>query len=129
MAKENVPNPVNESRPTKTRVPMPAARSPGTRTRPSIGPPSPTASMRRNAPAMGEPKSVLMAAKLPAAAMTVMRGGGSFPPGQAHGDDAQRSPDGDERGLGPEDDTEAQRGQSGHEYAGEVDRAPVSRRP
>ena len=77
MAKENVPNPVKESRPTKTRVPMPAARSPGTRTRPSIGPPSPTASMRRNAPAMGEPKSVLIAAKLPAAAMTVIAVGGA----------------------------------------------------
>ena len=35
-----------------------------------MGPPSPAISMRRNAPTSGEPSSVAMAAKLPAAPMT-----------------------------------------------------------
>ena len=35
-----------------------------------MGPPNPEASMSRNAPVRGEPSSVLMAAKLPAAAST-----------------------------------------------------------
>ncbi len=77
MASEKVPNPLNESSPTKMRVPTPAASNPGTRTRPSIGPPRPVASSRMNAPRMGEPNRVLMAAKLPAAAMTVAAVGGA----------------------------------------------------
>ena len=63
MAREKVPEPVNESRPTKTSVPTPAARRPGTRTSPSIGPPRPAASINRKAPAIGDPNSVLIAAK------------------------------------------------------------------
>ena len=51
---------------------MPAASRPGTSTKPSNGPPSPDASIRRKAPAIGEPRRVLTAAKLPAAATTVI---------------------------------------------------------
>ena len=50
--------------------PMPAASKPGTRTTPMSGPPSPAASMSRKAPTIGDPSSVAMAAKLPAAPMT-----------------------------------------------------------
>ena len=77
MASENVPRPVRLSRPMKIRVPMPAARSPGTSTRPSRGPPRPAASISRKAPTNGEPSRVLIAAKLPAAAMTVAAMGGA----------------------------------------------------
>ena len=77
IASENVPKPVRESRPTKTSIPIPAASSPGTSTSPSIGPPMPDASRSRNAPSNGEPSSELMAAKLPAAAMTVVAVGGA----------------------------------------------------
>ena len=70
MAREKVPSPVQASRPMKTRLPTPAASRPGTRTTPSIGPPRPDASMSRNAPTMGDPSRVLMAAKLPADAST-----------------------------------------------------------
>ncbi len=42
-----------------------------------MGPPSPTASISRKAPTMGEPNSVLMAAKLPAAAITTAAVGGA----------------------------------------------------
>ena len=77
MAREKVPNPVSESRPMKMRVPTPAARRPGTSTSPRIGPPRPAASISRKAPAMGEPNRVLMAAKLPAAAITVAAVGGA----------------------------------------------------
>ena len=36
------------------------------------GPPSPAASINKKAPTMGEPNSVLIAAKLPAAPMTTL---------------------------------------------------------
>ena len=58
-------------------VPMPAASRPGTSTRPSIGPPRPEASSSRNAPISGEPSSELIAAKLPAAAITAAALGGA----------------------------------------------------
>ena len=58
---------------------MPDASRPGNATRLSVMPPIPAASMIRNAPSTGEPSSVLIAAKLPADAMTVMAiGGASF---------------------------------------------------
>ena len=68
-ASENVPNPVSLSKPRKMSDPTPAARRPGTNTTPSIGPAIPETSISRNAPAKGEPKRVLTAAKLPAAAI------------------------------------------------------------
>jgi len=51
--------------------PVPAASRPGSSTSPSIGPPSPGASISRNAPVMGDPSSVAVAAKLPALASTL----------------------------------------------------------
>ena len=78
-ASEKSPRPVKESRPTKISAPMPDASRPGNATRLSVAPPIPAASMIRNAPRMGEPSSVLMAAKLPADAMMVRAiGGASF---------------------------------------------------
>ena len=79
IASENVPSPVRWSRPRKISEPTPAASSPGTSTSSSMAPPSPEASISRNAPSRGEPSSVLTAAKLPAAATTVaVLGGASF---------------------------------------------------
>ena len=66
-----------ESRPRKISVPRPAARSPGTSTSTSIGPPRPEASSSRNAPSSGDPNSELMAAKLPVAAITAAAVGGA----------------------------------------------------
>ena len=77
MASEKVPNPVRLSSPMNISVPIPAASIPGTSTSPSTGPPSPAASINRKAPTNGEPSSVLIAAKLPAAAMTVAAVGGA----------------------------------------------------
>ena len=78
-ARENVPRPVQLSRPMKTRAPIPEARSPGRATRVSVAPAMPAASMMRNAPSRGEPNNVLIAAKLPAEAMIVTAiGGASF---------------------------------------------------
>jgi len=58
---------------------MPAARRPGRRTTPIIGPAIPATSMRRKAPRIGDPSKVLMAAKLPAAPMTTVAcSGASF---------------------------------------------------
>ena len=45
---------------------------------PSIGPPSPDASLSRNAPVMGDPSSVAMAVKLPALASTLTPWAGTF---------------------------------------------------
>ena len=64
------------SSPMKISVPTPAASNPGTSTRPSIGPPSPLASISKKAPSSGDPSSALIAAKLPAAATTVATCGG-----------------------------------------------------
>ncbi len=72
MASERVPRPVRESRPMKMSAPRPAERSPGTSTTPSMGPPRPEASNSRNAPRRGDPSSELMAAKLPAPAITAL---------------------------------------------------------
>ena len=71
-ASENVPKPVHASSPTKMSEPTPAASRPGTSTTPSMGPPSPDTSIIRNAPTIGDPNSVLMAAKLPAAPITML---------------------------------------------------------
>ena len=71
-ASENVPKPVQASSPTKMSEPTPAASRPGTSTTPSKGPPSPDTSIMRNAPTMGDPNSVLIAAKLPAAPITML---------------------------------------------------------
>ena len=73
---ENVPNPVRLLRPTKINEPMPAARRPGTSTISIITPPNPIISMSRKAPTRGEPRSVAIAAKLPAAPMTRAAWGG-----------------------------------------------------
>ena len=72
IASENVPSPVQASRPINISEPTPAASRPGTSTSSSMAPPSPEASIRRKAPSSGDPSSVLMAAKLPAAATTVL---------------------------------------------------------
>ena len=54
----------------KMSDPTPAASRPGTSTSCIVGPPRPEASISRNAPVRGEPSRVLIAAKLPAAAIT-----------------------------------------------------------
>ena len=70
-ASENVPSPVRLSRPMKMSEPIPAASSPGSSTTPSIGPPSPDASISKNAPVRGDPSSVLTAAKAPVTPSTL----------------------------------------------------------
>ena len=75
--KEKVPKPVRLSSPTKIRAPTPAESNPGTSTNSIIGPPRPAISIRRKAPTMGEPKSVAMAAKLPATPITTTAIGGA----------------------------------------------------
>ena len=69
-ASENVPSPVQCPSPVNTSAPTPAASRPGSSTSSSIALLSPAASISRNAPTRGEPSSVLMAAKLPAAPST-----------------------------------------------------------
>ena len=76
-ASEKVPRPVQLSRPTKTRAPIPEARRPGSATRLNVAPLTPATSMIRNPPSNGEPRSVLIAAKLPADAMIVSAIGGA----------------------------------------------------
>ena len=71
-ASEKVPWPVHASNPMKISEPIPAATRPGTSTSPSIGPPSPDASITKKAPVSGEPRRVLTAAKLPEAPTTPM---------------------------------------------------------
>ena len=72
IASEKVPKPVQLSSPMKINEPIPAASSPGASTTPSIAPPIPATSIIRNAAGRGEPRSVLIAAKLPAAPITTL---------------------------------------------------------
>ena len=122
MASERVPKPVRESRPMKTSVPMPADSSPGTSTTPSMGPPRPEASSSRNAPRSGEPSSELMAAKLPAPAITAPRRVRRVPRRQAHGQRAEPASQQDQRSLGPQDHSEAQSRDRGEQHAGKLAR-------
>jgi hypothetical protein len=72
IASENVPRPVQSSRPVNTSAPTPEASRPGSITSSSVAPPMPLASMSRNAPISGLPRRVLIAAKLPAADTTAI---------------------------------------------------------
>ena len=140
-ASENVPRPVQLSRPTKTRAPTPEASSPGRATRLSVAPPMPAASMIRKAPSRGEPSSVLIAAKLPAEAITVTAiGGASFfsrwmvsaarpPPIAIRGASGPRTAPRLERGEGGEGDAR-QLAVRGHAAAGvEPERGGVAAVP
>ena len=60
MDSENVPSPVSVSRPMKMSEPMPAASSPGTSTSSSVAPPSPDASISRNAPSSGDSRMTIV---------------------------------------------------------------------
>ena len=71
MASDTAPCPVHASNPIKVSAPVPAARRPGTKTNPRMGPPRPDASISKKAPLRGEPSTVLSAAKLPAVATTL----------------------------------------------------------
>ena len=77
MVSENDPNPVRLLSPMKINDPTPAASRPGTSTSSNIGPPTPIISISRNAPTNGEPRSVAIAAKLPAAPMTTVAWAGA----------------------------------------------------
>ena len=68
--------PVNEPTPMETRVPIPAASSPGTSTRRILAPPIPLASIRITAAMSGEVKMNDTAAKLPAAVTSIRTCGG-----------------------------------------------------
>ena len=120
MASENVPSPVAESSPMKISEPMPAASSPGTSTSSSVAPPSPDASISRNAPSSGEPSSVLMAAKLPAAATTAFVRSGASRLTSRIAQIAEPAAQRDQRCLRPEHHAQAQRGQCGQHHAGQL---------
>ncbi len=68
---EKSPRPDHSPRPRKISAPMPDASRPGSRISSSVAPPNPTTSIIRKAPVIGEPSSELIAAKLPAAPITV----------------------------------------------------------
>ena len=110
MTNEKVPNPVRWFRPTKMREPTPATRRPGASTISMVCPPNPMISISKKAPTRGEPSSVAMAAKLPAAPMTTAAIGGAVLLDQVDGQDAEPAPDGDQGRLGSEHHTEAERG-------------------
>ena len=116
-ASEKSPRPVKESRPTKTSAPMPDASRPGNATRLSVAPPIPAASMIRNAPRMGEPSSVLMAAKLPADAMMVRAIGGASFFTRCTASAARPPPIAIKGASGPEYRAQAQRAERGEDDA------------
>ena len=99
---------------------MPEASSPGSATRLSVSPPMPAASMIRNAPRMGDPSRVLMAAKLPADAMIVSAMGGASFFSRCTVERAEPAADGDEGRLGTENGAQAERGERGEDDGGQL---------
>ena len=103
--------------------PIPAASRPGSSTTPSIGPPSPAASISRNAPVMGDPSSEATAAKLPAPASTATPWAGTLaPPGGAGGQHGQAAAQGDQWHLGAEHGAEDQGRQRREDDPGKLNR-------
>ena len=122
-ASENVPSPVRLSRPMKMSEPIPAASSPGSSTTPSIGPPSPDASISKNAPVRGDPSSVLTAAKAPGDTQHPGRLVRHIaPPGQPDDQGGQPAAERDQRHLRAEHGAEDQRRQRRQDDAGQLDR-------
>ena len=89
-------------------------------TTPSIGPPRPDASSSRNAPRSGEPSSELMAAKLPAAAITVVAVGGASRAARRTASTPRPLPIRISGASGPRTDAEAQRRQGGEQDPGQL---------
>ena len=89
MASENVPSPVQASRPMKTSEPIPAASRPGTSTSSIMAPPSPEASISRNAPVSGEPSRVADGGEAARRGDHGLGPGRSVPLDQPDGDDAR----------------------------------------
>ena len=102
--------------------PTPAASRPGTSTSPSMAPPIPDASISRKAPSNGEPNSVLIAAKLPAAATTARGLGRSVPLDEPDGADGRPAAERDQRRLGAQHHAEAQGGECRERHPGKLDR-------
>ena len=84
--------------------------------------------MSRKAPVSGDPKSVLIAAKLPAAAITTVAMLRSVPADQMHRQDAHSAADGDERSFGPEHGPAGEGGEGRDDDAGKLDRRDWHRR-
>ena len=108
---------------------MPAASRPGISTSSIMVPPSPVASISRNAPVSGEPSRVAMAAKLPAAATTVWVRAGASRLASRTAKTPEPSAQGDQRGLGAEDHAQAQGREGGEHDAGQLDGAGARRPP
>ena len=106
----------------KISEPTPAASSPGASTTPSIAPPIPATSIIRNAARRGEPRSVLIAAKLPAAPITTLAISGASRLTRWMARTPEAAADRDRRRLRAEDDPEAEGGERGSDDPGELDR-------
>ena len=84
-----------------------------------MAPPRPLASMMRIAATIGDPKITEMAAKLPAAAITMTSCGGR-PSRLLHHERGDAGAIRDERGLGSEDEAESEGGHRREGHAGNV---------
>ena len=120
IASERVPRPVRESRPMKMSVPMPADKSPGTSTTPTMPPPSPEASSSKNAPRSGEPRSELIAAKLPAPAITARAVSGASRAANRMASAPSPLPSRISGASGPMHHSKAQPGQRGEHHSREL---------
>ena len=136
MASENVPSPVQASRPMKISEPTPAASRPGTSTSSSMDPPSPEASISRNAPVSGRAEQGADGGEAAGRGHHRLGSGRSVPLGEPDREDAKAAAEGDQRRLGAEHHAQAQGGEGGEHDAGKLDRGwralarlePVGRR-
>ena len=122
IAKEKLPSPVQLSRPTKISAPMPAASRPGRSTTLIVVPARPAASMSRKAPVIGRAEQGRDGREAAGARDHPDRGLGCVLLHQPHREHAEAAADGDQGRLRPEDGSQAQGRQRGHDDAGQVPR-------
>ena len=125
---ENEPNPVRLSSPTKINAPIPAASRPGNQDHSIIGPPNPAISIKEGA---DERRAQERGNGGEAPRDTDHHHGHRrcIPLEQVHGEDAEPTPDGDQRRLRAHDRAQAERGEGRHNNAEELDRRAPVRRP
>ena len=126
-ASEKVPSPVQLSRPTKTRAPIPEARRPGRATRLSVAPLTPATSMIRKRAEQRGSEQGADGGEAAGGRHDGQRHRRRVTFQEAYGQRGQAATDGDERRLGTEHGSQAQRRQGRQHDAGQlaVDRRPA----
>ena len=122
MVSEKSPNPVRSFRPTKISEPTPAAEQTRHQHHLHGRPPEPDHLHEEERAVKGDPSNVAMAAKLPAPPMTTAAIAGRVSLDQVDCQDAEPTPDGDQRRFRAEHHAEAEGGEGRNDDTEQIDR-------